>query len=186
MGRAIGAHSVAASDHCAGPSYRSAGITPTTRAASARRVVLDGARLNGVAVRVVLLLGTVPVDVLVLLSAADGTVLVVFLVLLVAADVSLVGQLPLVACAILYTRVLLSIPQQHRKKGVVVPSATDLCHGCAQPRDEWGSFRHPTSLTKTPDSTAMTRTIEMHENTRRRVVVGSAHRAYPLQCTVRT
>jgi len=114
-------------------------------------------------VRVVLLLGTVLVDVLVLLDAADGTVLVDVLVLLVATDVSFVGQLLLAACAKLHARVLLSIPQQLRENGVVVPSATDLRHGGAQPRDEWDSFRQPTSLTKTHDSTAMTRTIDMHE-----------------------
>jgi len=148
MGRAVGARSVAADDYCAETSYPRAGITTTTRAASARRAVFDGARLNGVAVRVVLLLGTVLVDVF---------------VLLVAADTSFVGRLPLVACAMLHTRVLLSIPQQLPKKGVVVPSATDLRHGCAQPRDESGSFRRPTSLTKTHDSTAMTRIIHMHE-----------------------
>ena len=161
MDRAVGARSVAASDHCVWTSYRRAGIKTTTRATSARR--FDGAGLNGVAMRVVLLLGTVLVDVLVLLDAADGTVLVDVLVVLVATDVSFVGQLLLAACAKLHARVLLSISQQLREDGVVVPSATDPRHGGAQPRDEWDSFRQPTSLTKSRDSTAMTRTIDMHE-----------------------
>jgi len=183
MDSAVGARSVAASDHCVWTSDRRACIKTTTRVASARR--FDGAGLNGVAVGVVLLLGTVFVDVLVLLVAADGTVLVDVLVFLVATDVSLVGQLLLAACAKLHPRVLLSISQQPRENGVVVPRATDLRHGGAQPRDEWDSFRQPTSLTKTYDSTAMTRTIDMHEWTRSRVVVGSAQRARPLRCTVR-
>jgi len=136
MGRAVGARSVAASDQCVGTSYRRAGIKTTTRAASARRVIFDGARLNGVAVCVVLLLGTFLVDVFVLLVAADGTALVDVLVHLVSADAFFAGKLLLVACTMLHARVLRSSPQQLREKGVVVPSATYLRHGGVQPRDE--------------------------------------------------